>query len=52
MAFWINNPLVFMPPLFADDIVHACGAPLLVEGVAAIARTAGATCFVDPFFPG
>jgi len=50
-AFWINNPLVFMPALAADDIVHACGAPLLVEGVASIARDAGAECFAVPFVP-
>ncbi|PPQ37209.1 FAD-binding oxidoreductase [Rhodoblastus acidophilus] len=48
-AFWINNPLVFMPRLSPDDIVHAFGAPLLVEGVASVARTAGALCYAEPF---
>ncbi len=49
--FQIGSPLDFMPRLAPDDIVYACGAPGLVDGVAAKARAAGACCYVDPFYP-
>lgn len=50
-AFWIGEPLVFMPRLTGNDIVYASGGPLMVEGVFAIALGAGARCYVDPFAP-
>lgn len=45
----LGGPLDHMPPLRPDDIVYVCGAPKLVEGVAALARTAGAVCHADAF---
>ena len=50
-AFPVGSPLDYMPALTANDIVYACGAPKMVEGAAAIARAAGACCYVDPFVP-
>jgi len=47
----VGSPLDHMPALASEDIVYACGAPQLVEGVAARARAAGAACHVDPFHP-
>jgi 3-phenylpropionate/trans-cinnamate dioxygenase ferredoxin reductase subunit len=50
-AFHVGNPLDFMPELTADDVIYAAGAPGMVEGVGAMARAAGACCYVDPFAP-
>lgn len=50
-ALPVGNPLDFIPYLAPSDIVYACGAPKMVEGAAAIARAAGASCYVDPFYP-
>ena len=47
----VGSPIDHMPPLTANDIVYACGAPNMVEGVATKARAAGACCYVDPFAP-
>lgn len=49
--FQIGTPLDFIPQLTNADIVYACGAPQMVAGVAAVARAAGACCYVDPFYP-
>ncbi len=49
--FQIGSPLDFIPQLTDNDIVYACGAPQMVDGVAARARAAGACCYVDPFYP-
>lgn len=46
-----GSPADCLPRLNADDIVYACGGPGMTQAIAQIARTAGATCFVDPFVP-
>jgi 3-phenylpropionate/trans-cinnamate dioxygenase ferredoxin reductase subunit len=50
-AFKVGSPLDYMPALSPDDIVYACGAPRMVEGVLAVAKAAGACCYADPFVP-
>src|SRR5262249_24356658 len=40
-----------VPELSAEDIVHACGPPRLVEAVGRMAAAAGAPCYRDPFVP-
>jgi 3-phenylpropionate/trans-cinnamate dioxygenase ferredoxin reductase subunit len=40
-----------IPELSAQDTVHACGPPRLVETVSRIAAAAGAQCYCDPFVP-
>jgi 3-phenylpropionate/trans-cinnamate dioxygenase ferredoxin reductase subunit len=40
-----------MPALSPYDLVYAAGAPSMVEGVARMAREAGAKCYADPFEP-
>jgi len=40
-----------IPELSAEDTVHACGPPRLVETVNRIAVAAGAVCYCDPFVP-
>ena len=40
-----------IPELSAEDTVHACGPPRLVEAVSRIAAAAGASCYCDPFVP-
>jgi hypothetical protein len=39
------------PPISAGDVVHAAGAPAMVERLAIQARTAGAVLHADPFTP-
>jgi 3-phenylpropionate/trans-cinnamate dioxygenase ferredoxin reductase subunit len=46
-----GRPTAYMPPLDADDIVYACGAPAMVEAAKAAAAAAGAACYADPFVP-
>lgn len=46
-----GSPADHLPRLRADDIVYAAGAPGMVKAVSDIARTAGATCYADPFAP-
>ena len=40
-----------IPELSAEDTVHACGPPRLVEAVSRMAAAAGAPCYCDPFIP-
>jgi 3-phenylpropionate/trans-cinnamate dioxygenase ferredoxin reductase subunit len=40
-----------LPPLDACDIVYACGSPRMVDAVAAVAESVGATFYADPFEP-
>jgi 3-phenylpropionate/trans-cinnamate dioxygenase ferredoxin reductase subunit len=44
-------PSDYLPPLCADDIIYAAGAPVMVEAVMQIAKAANVTCFTDPFSP-
>jgi 3-phenylpropionate/trans-cinnamate dioxygenase ferredoxin reductase subunit len=50
-AFRTGRPTDFLPPLSADDVVYASGAPIMTDAVARMARSAGATCYTDPFVP-
>jgi 3-phenylpropionate/trans-cinnamate dioxygenase ferredoxin reductase subunit len=47
----IGHIIDYVPQLSADDEVHACGSPRLVEAVSRLAAAAGATCHSDPFLP-
>lgn len=47
----VGSPVDHMPALSPTDIVYACGAPRMVEAVAAKARASGACCYIDPFVP-
>jgi NAD(P)H-flavin reductase/ferredoxin len=40
-----------IPELSAEDTIHACGPPRLVEAVSRMAAAAGARCYCDPFVP-
>ena len=46
-----GRPTHYMPPLTPHDVVYTCGAPVMTEAVAGIARAAGARCYTDPFTP-
>lgn len=46
-----GRPTEHLPTLTPGDIVYAAGAPVLVEAVANLAVTAGATFYADPFAP-
>jgi 3-phenylpropionate/trans-cinnamate dioxygenase ferredoxin reductase subunit len=48
-AVRIGHPTDFLTSLEPTDVVHVCGAPQMVEAVEAIAMSAGAICFADPF---
>jgi len=50
-AFRSGRPTDHMPPLTADDVVYTCGAPVMTEAVARLAKAAGARCHADPFVP-
>ncbi len=50
-AFRTGRPTDFLPPLSVDDVVYASGAPVMTDEVARIARSAGVTCYTDPFTP-
>jgi NAD(P)H-flavin reductase/ferredoxin len=46
-----GNIIDYAPELAADDTVHTCGLPRLVDAVSRLAAAAGATCYSDPFVP-
>ncbi len=46
-----GRPTDHLPPLSADTVVYAAGAPAVTESVGRIARAAGARCYCDPFLP-
>jgi 3-phenylpropionate/trans-cinnamate dioxygenase ferredoxin reductase subunit len=46
-----GRPTDYLPHLQPSDVVYACGAPAMVDAIKAIAATAGAVCFADPFLP-
>ena len=50
-AFRTGRPTDFLPQLTADDVVYTCGAPVMTNAVAQLAREAGAVCHADPFVP-
>ena len=50
-AIRCGRPTDYLPNLSPEDVVYASGAPAMTERVAQIARSAGARCYTDPFFP-
>lgn len=48
---WVLHgcPVERLPPLSAEDIVYAAGAPAMVEKAALLAKTKGARFYADPF---
>jgi NAD(P)H-flavin reductase len=48
-AIRAGRPTDHLPNLSPDDVVYTAGAPAMTEGVARIARAAGAQCYTDPF---
>lgn len=46
-----GRPTDYLPQLFPDDVLYACGAPAMVGAIQAIAVRAGAVCYADPFQP-
>src|SRR5262249_19440198 len=46
-----SRPSHLLPVLSENHIVHAAGTPLVVGEAYAVARTAGATFYSDPFYP-
>jgi NAD(P)H-flavin reductase len=47
----IGHAAEYIPNLSADDSVHVCGPPQLVEVVSRIASAADAPCYCVPFMP-
>jgi 3-phenylpropionate/trans-cinnamate dioxygenase ferredoxin reductase subunit len=47
----LGRPTDFLPRLFPSDVLHACGAPGMVDSIKSIAATVGAVCLADPFLP-
>lgn len=45
----LGRPTDVLPRLHPSDIVYACGAPPMVNAIKAIAASAGAVCYADPF---
>ena len=46
-----GRPTDYLPHLLPSDVLYACGAPGMVESIAATARLVGAVCYSDPFLP-
>jgi 3-phenylpropionate/trans-cinnamate dioxygenase ferredoxin reductase subunit len=46
-----GRPTDYLPPLLPSDVLYACGAPGMVDGVKKIAARIGAVCYADPFLP-
>jgi 3-phenylpropionate/trans-cinnamate dioxygenase ferredoxin reductase subunit len=44
-----GQPADHLPILSPNDVVYAAGSPAMTEGVARIAKAAGAKCYTDPF---
>jgi len=47
----LGRPTDFLPRLFPNDVLHACGAPGMVDSIKSIAARIGAVCLADPFLP-
>ena len=47
----LGRPTDFLPRLFPNDVLHACGAPGMVDSIKSIAASVGAVCLADPFLP-
>ena len=46
-----GRPTDYMPVLLPSDVVYACGAPGMVDGIKSIAEHYGTVCYADPFLP-
>jgi len=46
-----GRPTDYLPRLLPTDVLHACGAPGMVDAVKSIAAHIGAVCHADPFLP-
>ena len=46
-----GRPTDYLPPLLPGDVLHACGAPGMVNAIKEIAARFGAVCYADPFLP-
>jgi 3-phenylpropionate/trans-cinnamate dioxygenase ferredoxin reductase subunit len=44
-----GRPTDYLPALLPDDVVYTSGAPAVTDGVARLAKAAGAACYTDPF---
>jgi 3-phenylpropionate/trans-cinnamate dioxygenase ferredoxin reductase subunit len=50
-AVMLGRPTDYLPRLLPTDVLHACGAPGMVDSVKSIAGRFGAVCHADPFLP-
>src|SRR5262245_61020084 len=50
-AVKLGRPTDYLPRLLATDVLHACGAPAMVDAIKWIAAQVGAVCYADPFLP-
>jgi NAD(P)H-flavin reductase/ferredoxin len=46
-----GRPTDYLPRLLPTDVLHACGAPGMVDSIKSIAARIGAVCYADPFLP-
>jgi NAD(P)H-flavin reductase/ferredoxin len=46
-----GRPTDYLPRLLPTDVLHACGAPGMVDAIKSIAALNGAACHADPFLP-
>jgi 3-phenylpropionate/trans-cinnamate dioxygenase ferredoxin reductase subunit len=46
-----GRPTDYLPRLLPTDVLHACGAPAMVDAIKSIAALNGAACHADPFLP-
>ena len=47
----LGRPTDYLPHLLPTDVLHACGAPGMVDSIKSIAAQIGAVCYADPFLP-
>jgi len=50
-AVKLGRPTDYLPRLLPTDVLHACGAPAMVDSIRSIAAQNGAVCYADPFLP-
>ncbi|OYW53279.1 MAG: ferredoxin--NAD(+) reductase [Hyphomicrobium sp. 32-62-53] len=46
-----GRPTDYLPVMLPSDVLFACGAEEMVAAIKAIAASAGAVCYADPFLP-
>jgi NAD(P)H-flavin reductase len=47
----LGRPTDYLPHLLPTDVLHACGAPGMVDTIRSMAADAGVVCYADPFLP-